>query len=101
MFVDRFHIVFLFLSNPCTPSSLSKEAFVYFVCPTEIPQPPFTWKYYGPSTPIQRFFSMKTQSSLRTIQILDKCFECKIMQDYLVPGLFSTNALNSKCWKII
>jgi len=38
----------------------------------------------------------KTQSSLRTIQILDKCFELKMMQDYLVPGLFSTNALNSK-----
>jgi len=40
MFVDHFHIVSLFLSNPCTPSTLSKEAFVYFVCPTEIPQPP-------------------------------------------------------------
>ena len=24
----------------------SKEVFVYFVCPTEIPQPPFAWKYY-------------------------------------------------------
>lgn len=46
MCVDRFHIVSLFLSNPCTPSTLSKEAFVYFVCPTEIPQPPFAWKYY-------------------------------------------------------
>jgi len=45
--LDRFHIVSLFLSNPCTPSTLSKEAFVYFVlCPTEIPQPPFAWKYY-------------------------------------------------------
>jgi len=43
MCVDCFHIVSLFLSNPCTPS---KEAFVYFVCPTEIPQPPFAWKYY-------------------------------------------------------
>jgi len=43
MGVDRFHIVFLFLSSPCT---LSKEAFVYFVCPTEIPQLPFAWKYY-------------------------------------------------------
>ena len=43
---DCFHIVSLFLSNPCTPSTLSKEAFVYFVCPTEIPQPPFAWKYY-------------------------------------------------------
>jgi len=41
------------------------------------------------------------QSSLRTIQILEKCFEFKMMQDYLVPGLFSANALNSKCWKII
>ena len=29
MCVDRFHIVFLFLSNPCTPSTLGKEAFVY------------------------------------------------------------------------
>jgi len=49
MCVDRFHIVSLFLSNPCTPSTLSKEAFVYFVCPgpTEIPQPPFAWKYYS------------------------------------------------------
>ena len=46
MCVDRFHIVSLFLSNPCTPSTLSKEAFVYFVCPTRIPQPPFAWKYY-------------------------------------------------------
>ena len=46
MCVDRFHIVSLFLSNPCTPSTLSKEAFVYFVCPTEIPQPPFAWKCY-------------------------------------------------------
>jgi len=27
MCVDRFHIVSLFLSNPCTPSTLSKEAF--------------------------------------------------------------------------
>ena len=35
---------------------------------------------------------MKTQSSLRTIQILEKCFEFKMMLDYLVPGLFSTNA---------
>ena len=46
MCVDRFHIVSLFLSNTCTPSTLFKEAFVYFVCPTEIPQPPFAWKYY-------------------------------------------------------
>ena len=46
MCVDRFNIASLFLSNPCTPSTLSKEAFVYFVCPTEIPQPPFAWKYY-------------------------------------------------------
>jgi len=46
MCVDRFHIVSLFLYNPCTPSTLSKEAFVYFVCPAEIPQPPFAWKYY-------------------------------------------------------
>ena len=46
MCVDRFHIVSLFLSNPCTPSTLSKEAFVYCVCPTEIPQPPFAWKCY-------------------------------------------------------
>jgi len=46
MCVDRFHIVSLFLSNPCTPSTLCKETFVYFVCPTEIPQPPFAWKYY-------------------------------------------------------
>ena len=45
MCVDRFHVS-LFLSNPCTPSTLSKEAFVYFVCPTRIPQPPFAWKYY-------------------------------------------------------
>jgi len=34
------------VSIPCTPSTLSQEAFVYFVCPTEIPQPPFEWKYY-------------------------------------------------------
>jgi len=45
MCVDRLHIVSLFLSNPCTTSTLSKEAFVYFVCHTEIPQPPFPWKY--------------------------------------------------------
>jgi len=57
--------------------------------------------YSGLWTPIQRFFPMKTQSSLRTIQILEKCLDCKMMLDYLVPGLFSTNALNSKCWKII
>ena len=31
---------------------------------------------------------MKTQSSLRTIQILEKCFAFKMMLDYLVPGLF-------------
>ena len=55
MCVDRFHIVSLFLSNPCTPSTLSKEAFVYFVCPTEIPQPPFAWKYYRRSQ-ISRIF---------------------------------------------
>ena len=41
MSVDRVHLVSLFLSNLCTPSTLSKEAFVYFVCPTEIPQLPF------------------------------------------------------------
>jgi len=36
-------------------------------------------------------------NSLRTIQILDTCFEFKMMQDYyLVPGFFSTNVLNSK-----
>jgi len=46
MCADCFHIVSLFLSNPCTPSTLSMEAFVYFVCHTEIPQPPFAWKYY-------------------------------------------------------
>ena len=48
MGVDRFHVFPLFLSNLYTPSILSKEAFVYFVCPTEIqvPQPPFAWKYY-------------------------------------------------------
>jgi len=40
MCVDRFHIVSLFLSNPCTTGTLSKEACVYFVCATEIPQPP-------------------------------------------------------------
>ena len=39
--------LFLFFSNTCTPSTLSKEVFVYFVCPTEIPQPPFSWKYYS------------------------------------------------------
>ena len=33
MCVDRFHSVSFFLSNPCTSSTLSKEAFVYFVCP--------------------------------------------------------------------
>ena len=38
---------------------------------------------------------MKTQSPLRTIQIVEKCFEFKMMLDYLVSGLFSTNALNS------
>jgi len=46
MGVDRFHIVSLFLSSPCTPSTLSKEASVYFVCPTEISRPPFAWKYF-------------------------------------------------------
>jgi hypothetical protein len=53
MGVDRFHIVSLFLSSPCTPSTLSKEAFVYFVCPTEIPQPPFAWKYYPRTTVVK------------------------------------------------
>jgi len=43
MCLNRFHIVFLFLSDHCTPNTLSKEAFEYFVCPTEIPQPPFAW----------------------------------------------------------
>ena len=46
MGLHRFHIVSLFLSNPYIPSTLSKEAFVIFVCPTEIPQPPFAWKYF-------------------------------------------------------
>jgi len=46
MCVDCFRIVSPFLPNPRDPSTLSKEAFVYFVCPTEIPQPPFAWKYY-------------------------------------------------------
>ena len=55
MCVDRFHIVSLFLSNPCTPSNLSKEVFVYFVCPTEITQPAFAWKYYQSLTPIVLF----------------------------------------------
>jgi len=45
MGVDRVHVVSLFLSNPSTPSTLSKKLFVYFVCPTEIPQTPFAWKY--------------------------------------------------------
>jgi len=35
----------------------------------------------GPWTPIEWFLSMKTQSSSRTIQILDKMFEFKMMQD--------------------
>ena len=46
MCVDCFHIVSLFLSNPCTPSTLGKEAFVYFVCPTKFLQPPFAWTYH-------------------------------------------------------
>ena len=50
---------------------------------------------------IKGCFAWKHQSSLRTIQILEKCFEFKMMLHYLVPGLFSTNALDSKCWKII
>jgi len=29
-----------------TPSTLTNEAFVYFVYPTEIPEPPLAWKYY-------------------------------------------------------
>ena len=41
MCVDGFNIVSLFLSNPCISSTLSKEAFVYFMCPTKIQQPPF------------------------------------------------------------
>jgi len=61
---------------------------------------PNSWRYKalagysGLWTLIQRFFSMKTQSPLRTIQILEKCFEFKMMLDYLVPGLFSTNAVS-------
>jgi len=51
MSVDRFHLVSLFISNPCTPSTLSKEAFVYCVCPTEFPQAPFAWKYYDEKEP--------------------------------------------------
>jgi len=33
------------------------------------------------------FISMKTLNSLSTVQILEKCFEFKMMLDYLVPGL--------------
>jgi len=47
MCVDCFHIVSLFLSNPCTPSTLCNQAIVYFVSPTEIAQLPFARKYYG------------------------------------------------------
>jgi len=49
MNVDRVHVVSLFLSNlytPSTPTTLSLESFVNFVCPNKIPQLPFTWKYY-------------------------------------------------------
>ena len=55
MCVDRFHIVSLFLSNHCTPSNLSKEVFMYFVCPAEITQPAFAWKNYQSLTPIVLF----------------------------------------------
>ena len=48
MGVNRVHIVSLLLFNLCVPSTLSKESFVNFVCPTEIPQLPFAWKYYLP-----------------------------------------------------
>jgi len=57
MGVDRFHIVSLFLSRPCTPSTLSQEALVYFVCPTKIPQPPFAWKYYHFRNEVGCFFT--------------------------------------------
>ena len=45
-------------------------------------------------------FFHENKEFITYIQILEKCFEFKMMLDYLVPGLFSTNALNSKCWKI-
>jgi len=61
MCVDCFHIVCLFLSNPCTPSILSKEAFVYFVCPIQIPQPPFAWRYYSFAKP--RIFKKKKHAT--------------------------------------
>jgi len=48
MSVDRVHVVSLLLFNLCATSTLSKESLVYFVCPTEIPQLPFAWKYYLP-----------------------------------------------------
>ena len=46
MYVDHIHIASSVLSNPCTPSTPSKEQVVCFVCHTKIPQLPFTWKYY-------------------------------------------------------
>jgi len=61
--VDRFHIVSLCLSRSCTPSDLSKEAFVYFVCPTEIPQPPFALKYYSPNRTQSIVFRVLFQST--------------------------------------
>jgi len=48
MEVDRVHVVSIFLSDLCspsTPSTLSLESLVYFVCPTKIPQLPFAWNY--------------------------------------------------------
>ena len=67
MGVDRFHTVCLFLSSPCT---LSKEAFVYFVCPTEIPQPPFAWKYY-PDDPYYRLGPVHTCLYVRVRETCD------------------------------
>jgi len=46
MHVDHAHVVSPFLSNPFTSSTSNQESFVCFVFPTEIPQPPFAWKYY-------------------------------------------------------
>jgi len=51
MGVDRSHIFSLFLFQTMYSQYSSKEAFVYFVCPTEIPQPPFASKYYYASFP--------------------------------------------------
>ena len=68
MYVDHIHVVFPFLSNSCASSTPSQESFVCFVCPTEIAQLSFAWKYYLPLCMGESDNSFK-----KTLCLINKC----------------------------